>query len=86
MIEQHDDKTIRCPRIGGPVNFKLCRSENKMLPCRWVVGCWQMYFDVITFLHKHFSKEQMGKIFVPPKPKIESLVEMVEQVKKREGL
>jgi hypothetical protein len=86
VIEQHDDKTIRCPRIGGHVNFKLCRSENNLLPCRWVVGCWHMYIDVNTFLHEHYSKKQLGKIFLPPKPKIESLVEMAEQAKKRKCL
>ena len=83
MIEQHDGKMIRCPRIGGDVNFKLCRSENNMLPCRWVVGCWQMHMDVNTFLEDHFSKKELDKIFVNPKPKIESLVEIIEQAKKR---
>ena len=83
MIEQHDDKMIRCPRIGGYVNFKLCRSENNMLPCRWVVGCWQMHMDVNKFLENHFSKKELDKLFVNPKPKIESLVEIIEQAKKR---
>ena len=82
LIEQHDEKTMRCPRVGGYVNFRFCRSENNLLPCRWIVGCWQMQMDINKFLGEHFSKEEMDKIFVPPKPKIESLVELIEQAKK----
>lgn len=82
LIEQHDEKTIRCPRVGGYINFRFCRSENKLLPCRWIVGCWQMQMDINKFLDEHFSKEEMDKIFAPPKPKIESLVELIEQAKK----
>lgn len=82
MIEQHDEKTIRCPRVGGEVNFRFCRSENNMLPCRFIVGCWEMRLDANQFLEEHFSKEELNRIFVPPKPKIESLVELIERAKK----
>ena len=84
LIEQYDEKTIRCPRVGGYINFRFCRSENNMLPCRWIVGCWQRQIDINTFLDEHFSKEEMDKMFTPPKPKIESLVELIEQAKKGE--
>ena len=82
MIEQHDEKTIRCPRVGGEVNFRFCRSENNMLPCRFIVGCWEMRLDVNQFLEEHFSKEELNRIFLPPKPKIESLVELIERANK----
>ena len=82
LIEQHDEKTIRCPRVGGEVNFRFCRSENNMLPCRFIVGCWEMRLDVNQFLEEHFSKEELNRIFLPPKPKIESLVELIERAKK----
>lgn len=82
MLEQYDDEMIRCPRVGGYVNFKFCRSENSMLPCRWVIGCWQPRMDIKAFLDGHFSEADLEMIFVPPKPKLESLVEMIERVKK----
>ncbi len=82
MLEQHDDKTIRCPRVGGEVNFRYCRFENNMLPCRWIVGCWEMRMDINTFLADHYSKEELDKIFVPPRPKIESLVDLIEKASK----
>jgi hypothetical protein len=82
VIEQYDDQTIRCPRVGGDVNFRFCRTENYMLPCRWIVGCWQAYMDINRFIEKHYSKEDMNRIFTPPKPKIESLVNLIEKAKK----
>ena len=81
MIEQYDSKMIRCPRVGGDVNFKFCRSENNLLPCRWVVGCWQMRIEISQFLEGHFSKEELDRVFAPPKPKMESLVELVEKAR-----
>lgn len=83
MIEEHDEEVIRCPRIGGDVNFRFCRSENSMLPCRWVVGCWEGRLDIKRFLEQHFSEEAHNRIFAPPKPKLASLVEMMEKARER---
>ena len=83
MIEQYDDKTIRCPRVGGDVNFMYCRSENKMFPCGWIVGCWQERMDINKFLEDHYSNKERDQIFAPPRPKVESLVNLIEQAKKR---
>jgi hypothetical protein len=82
MIEQYDNNTIRCPRIGGDVNFLFCRTENNMLPCRWIVGCWKEHMDIDTFLEDNYTEEELDQIFAPPKPKIESLVNLVEKAKK----
>ena len=82
MIEQHDEKTIRCPRVGGEVNFRFCRSENNMLPCRFIVGCWQGQINIGAFLQEHYSEDELNRIFAPPKPKIESLVGLMEKVRK----
>ncbi len=81
-MDQYDDKTIRCPRVGGEVNFRFCRFENNMLPCRWIVGCWEMRMDMNKFMTDHYFKEEMDRIFTPPRPKIESLLNLVEKAKK----
>ncbi len=81
-MDQYDDKTIRCPRVGGEVNFRFCRFENNMLPCIWIVGCWEMRMDMNKFMTDHYSKEEMDRIFTPPRPKIESLLNLVEDAKK----
>jgi hypothetical protein len=82
LIEQHDEKTIRCPRVGGEVSFRYCRFENNMLPCRWIAGCWQMQMDIDAFLTHHYSKEELDRVFAPPKPKIESLMDLIAKAKK----
>jgi hypothetical protein len=82
LIEQHDERQMRCPRVGGEVTFRFCRSENNMLPCRFVVGCWQGLVDIEAFLNEHFSEEELNRIFSPPKPKMESLVDLMEKGKK----
>jgi len=82
MIEQHDDETIRCPKLGGEVNFKYCRIMNNRLPCGWIAGCWQVRMDINKFLADHYSKEELEPIFSPPKPKMETLVELIEKAKK----
>jgi hypothetical protein len=84
MIDKHDNKTIRCPRLGDEVNFKYCRIMNDHLPCRLIIGCWQMRMDINQFLADHYSKEEMDRVFIPPKSKIESLVALVEKAKKIE--
>ena len=82
MIEQHDDKTIRCPRVGGEVTFRFCRFENNMLPCRFIAGCWQGQMDIEALLREHYSEEELDRIFAPPQPKMERLVGLMEKVQK----
>ena len=82
MEETYDEKTIRCPRVGGDVTFKYCCFENNMLPCRWIVGCWQGYLDINRFLEESYSKEELEQIFALPKPKLQSLVGLIEKAKK----
>jgi hypothetical protein len=80
VIEQYDDETIRCPRVGGEVNFRFCRFENNMLPCRFIAGCWQGRMDISTFLDEHYSEDELERIFTPPKPKVESLLGLIDKV------
>ena len=82
MIEQYDDKTIRCPRVGGEVTFRFCRYENNMLPCRFIGGCWQGQIAIEAFLEEHYTQDELNRIFTPPQPKVESLMGLMEKAKK----
>jgi len=82
LLDEHDDKRMRCPRVGGEVNFQFCRSENNMLPCRFITGCWQREIEITAFLEEHFSEEELNRIFSPPRPKMETLVALMEKAKK----
>ena len=82
MIEQYDDKTIRCPRVGGEVTFRFCRYENNMLPCRFIGGCWQGQIAIEAFLEEYYTQDELNRIFTPPQPKVESLMGLMEKAKK----
>ncbi|MBW2058618.1 MAG: hypothetical protein JRH07_11625 [Deltaproteobacteria bacterium] len=84
MIEEHDGKGIRCPRLGGEVTFKFCRTMNDHLPCGWIARCWRGQLDIEKFLADHYSPQELDRVFTPPKSKLETLVELVEKAKKRE--
>ena len=79
-----DDFNIRCPRLGHQIFFSYCIVENYGEPCFKIVDCWHRHFDVVAYLQKHLSPDQWDKLVNrPPKPKVLSLVELIEQAKKR---
>ena len=79
-----DDQKIRCPRLGHQISFSYCRLENRGLPCFKILDCWQGHFQVEGYLKKELTAEQWEKAFSgAPKPKILSLVELIQQAKGR---
>jgi len=78
-----DDFTIRCPRLGHQINFPYCRMENHGLPCFKILDCWYCHFQIEDFLREELSAEEWQKVLdKKPKPKMGSLLEMIEQAKK----
>lgn len=82
MNEKHDDKVIRCPRVGGDVTFRFCRTENNLLPCKWIVNCWKNHFDIEKYINEHYSAEEKQRVFTPTSPKMHSLLKLIEKSKK----
>jgi len=79
-----DDFEIRCPRLGHMITFSYCRLENRGLPCFKTLDCWYQHFPVEEHLRLELSPEQWDAVFRgPSKPKVLSLVELIEQAKKR---
>jgi len=51
-----------------------------------VFDCWWESFDVVDFLKSRLSPDQFHRLSqTRPKPKIDSLLELVEQAKKAAG-
>ena len=75
----------RCPRLGNPVPFEYCEvCGDNTHPCFKILDCWWEYFDVVQYLKDKLPEEQFRRIMAAkPKPKITSLVELIEQAKKR---
>lgn len=75
----------RCPRLGGLVDFTYCRTPaDGDLPCGKVFDCWWEAFDVVGYFRRELDPEQFDRLAaLRPKPKITSILEIVEQAKKR---
>jgi hypothetical protein len=71
---------IYCNQLGMLVEFSYCTSMNESLPCRNIIGCWKGRTDVISFLKKSFSAEELKKVFSgPPKTRLSRIVESLEK-------
>lgn len=82
--ESKEDLACRCPRLGGPVTFRYCRSSgDDALPCWKIFDCWWEIFDVATYLKKNLSGDVFNTLInTKPKPKESSLLDLIEQAKK----
>jgi hypothetical protein len=79
-----DDFMIRCPRLGHPVAFSYCRIENRGCPCFKIMDCWYDYFMVEDFLRQELKPDEWERVFNKPlKPKVLTLLELIEEAKKR---
>ena len=87
MNEGNKGLQRRCPRLGGPVSFEYCMEcGNGKQPCWKIVDCWWEAFDIVTYLKKNLSEEEFNRlIHTRPKPKITSLIEMIEQARQNKG-
>jgi hypothetical protein len=82
MLTDHDTLLQRCPMLGHEVAFSYCRQPGQETPCRKIFDCWWERFDVQTFVADNYSEEIRNAIIQPPKPKILSLIELIEQARK----
>ena len=79
-----DEYKIRCPRLGHMIPFSYCRGENRGLPCFKTLDCWFQHFMVEAYFEKELPPEKWEAIFNRlPKTKVLSLIELIEQAKKR---
>ena len=75
----------RCPRLGGTIEFSYCRSSGEDgLPCFKVFDCWWEMFDVVGFFRSRLTAAEMERLAAArPKPKITSILEIVEEARRR---
>lgn len=83
MLTDHDARTRRCPMLGHEVPFSYCRQPAQEVPCRKIHDCWWETFDIKAFIENHYSKDIQTAILAPPKPKVLSLLEIIEQASRR---
>ena len=85
MDTSKDNLERRCPRLGGPVSFRYCMLYgDNGLPCWKIFDCWWETFDVATYLKQNLSEDQFNTIVnSKAKPKITSIIDLIEQAKSR---
>lgn len=81
--EMHDEKEIRCPKLGHQITFSYCRIAENNLPCSHAIQCWEVCLPAREYFRTFLSAEQWDQCFErPPKHKLVSLVELIEQAKR----
>jgi hypothetical protein len=82
-MKRYDNERIYCRRLGHWLTFNYCRKENKGLPCGKILDCWFGRIEIKEFLKENYKEEEISYIFEPPKSKLSSIIEIVEEAKKR---
>lgn len=98
--ERFDGLERRCPRLGGSVSFAYCRTigygggdeggkgrgEGEISCCFKILDCWWERFDVADYLRSRYSEAAVEKLHgAKPKPKVETLLDLIQQAKTRAG-
>ncbi len=81
--EAYDERRRRCPRLGHEIAFSYCRRTDAANPCSKLLDCWFEMFDVAKWARQNLSSQAMEKLTAPPKPKMLSLVELIQQAQQR---
>lgn len=78
-----DDKEGYCRMLGHHLRFSYCRSCREGLPCFKILDCWFEKFDVRKFIEENFSAEEIEQFLKPPKPKVQTLMTLIQQAQER---
>jgi len=68
--------------LGHHLTFAYCRQTASKQPCRKIFDCWFEKLDIGQFIKENFTKEQINTLLAPPKAKMVSLVELIQQAQK----
>ncbi len=83
----YEDKAIRCPKLGGNVTFGYCLKERGPAPCQRALACWSQWFDVVQYFKRLLTEEEFHRVFFEaPKPKIVTLLDLIDSAKRNAGI
>ena len=68
--------------LGHHLTFAYCRQTASGQPCRKIFDCWFEKLDIGQFIKENFTEEQIKTLLAPPKDKMVSLVELIQQAQK----
>ncbi len=82
-VTHHDEREGYCRKLGHHLTFVYCRTLKDGAPCEKILDCWFEKFDVRAFLEAHYTDEEIYPLSKPPVSKAASLIELIEQARKR---
>lgn len=82
MIKKYDKKETYCRMLGHVLSFQYCRTMQEGVPCGRILDCWFKVLPIQKFIQENYSEEKQKLIFEPPKPKMISLVDILEKARK----
>ena len=86
MLEEHDERVIRCRRLGHAVTFRYCRTQEGATICGAILDCWWETFDVRSFLEQNLPPEQAEELAGRAAPnKVLTLLELIEKARQDAG-
>ena len=71
--------------LGHRVPFSYCRTTGSDTLCRHIANCWFESFDIEGFLDANYSPEVVQRSLQPGRPKVESLLSLIERAKESTG-
>ena len=84
-MEQYDEENGYCRMLGHYLPFKYCRTQQNGLPCAKIFDCHFERIPIQEFIDKHYSEQEQAQIFKKQTPKMHSIIELIEQAKRRTG-
>ncbi|NQU75402.1 MAG: hypothetical protein HQ546_03675 [Planctomycetes bacterium] len=51
------------------------------MPCRKILDCWWLLFDVEDFLRRHFDEAELQAILAPPRDKAATIWDLIEKAR-----
>ncbi len=82
-MDRFDDIEVYCRMLGHPIGFVYCRTMNNLLPCSKILDCHFQSIPIQEYIDELYTAEDKEKIFSSPKPKMNSLLELIEKAKNR---
>jgi hypothetical protein len=81
----HDEREIRCPKLGHELTFAYCRREGGHLPCARIIRCWESLFSVESFMRDTLDAETWDAFCrQAPPDKMTTLLDLIEKAKARQ--
>ena len=82
-ITMHDNREGYCRMLGHHLKFTYCRLCQDGLPCFKILDCWFEQLDIREFVESQYTEAEIARFLTPPKPKITTLMSLIEKAQKR---